>query len=94
MDKNKRLTKIGIAHLVPLKSTPTLPSPEQIDQQRQLRIGRIKDLERIAKEEADRNALAAREMFVKGGDKAKAKREARAQAKAGGAGGEGNLFTP
>ncbi|WWC87724.1 tRNA-intron endonuclease [Kwoniella dendrophila CBS 6074] len=76
------LVQQGIAHLVPLSKFPTIPTKEEIQKHTLKRIERIKKLEletRIAENDKQQKQ---NELFEKGGEKAKLKREARAKAKA------------
>lgn len=86
----------GIAHLIPVNPHPRPPSEDIIAANTAERISRIKRLDRLAREHAERQAQLGEKAFEKGGEKARAKREARArarakaekaQAKAGGAAG-------
>lgn len=75
------LVSTGIAHLVPL-SRPTLPSPEAIAAHTAQRVARIKAAEEKRRASKEKQAVNSEMAFEKGGDKARAKREARAKARA------------
>ena len=72
----------GIAHLVPLSTTPRLPSEEQIKAHTAARIARVKAAAEAAAKAAESNAAQKQAAFERGGEKARLKREARAKAKA------------
>ncbi|WVW79967.1 hypothetical protein I302_101940 [Kwoniella bestiolae CBS 10118] len=76
------LVEQGIAHLIPLPSFPTLPTTEEISQHTSKRIEKIRKLEQQAREAEEERQKLSSQAFEKGGEKARAKREARARAKA------------
>ena len=75
------LVSTGIAHLVPL-SRPALPSDEDVARHTAARVARIRAMEERRRLASEQKAAEAEVAFERGGDKAKAKREARAKAKA------------
>lgn len=75
------LVSTGIAHLVPL-SRPSLPSPETVAEHTARRVARIRAAEEKRRLIKEKQASVSEAAFEKGGDKARAKREARAKARA------------
>ncbi|OCF58090.1 tRNA-splicing endonuclease subunit Sen34 [Kwoniella mangroviensis CBS 10435] len=76
------LVEQGIAHLIPLPSFPTIPTADDISHHTAKRIERIRKLEQHARELEEERQKLSSQAFEKGGEKARAKREARARAKA------------
>jgi tRNA-splicing endonuclease subunit Sen34 len=80
---SKKLTLLaGIAHLIPISTHPTLPSPSQIAAHTASRVARLQAIEARSRAEEEVKAREREAAFEKGGEKARAKREARARAKA------------
>jgi len=75
------LVSTGIAHLVPL-SRPSLPSDEDVARHTAARVARIRAMEERRRLASEQKAAEGEVAFERGGDKARAKREARAKAKA------------
>ncbi|WWC68803.1 uncharacterized protein I206_102738 [Kwoniella pini CBS 10737] len=76
------LVQEGIAHLVYLPTFPSLPTADEISSHTAKRIERMKKLENEARQAEESKKEISAQLFEKGGEKARLKREARAKAKA------------
>ncbi|KAK4685665.1 tRNA-splicing endonuclease subunit Sen34, partial [Tremellales sp. Uapishka_1] len=76
------LVQQGIAHLVPLATTPLLPTPEAVEQNTHARMKKYRALEEAARAEMQKRETDRKKQFEKAGELAKEKREKRARAKA------------
>ncbi|WVQ79055.1 hypothetical protein IAT38_001148 [Cryptococcus sp. DSM 104549] len=75
------LVQEGIAHLIPLNTNPSPPSTALIESHTAARVARIRAFEERAREEEVKRQAESRAKFDQAGEKARAKREARAKAK-------------
>ncbi|KAK1927386.1 hypothetical protein DB88DRAFT_434533 [Papiliotrema laurentii] len=75
------LVSTGIAHLVPV-ARPALASPSDVAAHTAARVARIQAVEERKRKEMEKKSQEAQVAFERGGDKARAKREARAKARA------------
>ncbi|WWC60121.1 uncharacterized protein I303_102685 [Kwoniella dejecticola CBS 10117] len=76
------LVQQGIAHLIYLPTFPSIPTPDEISRHTAKRIERVKRLEKEARQAEESKKEISAQLFEKGGEKARLKREARAKAKA------------
>ena len=72
----------GIAELIPIRPDPLVPTTDQIRAGTAARLGRIDAYHLASAQDAARKQSIARDAYEKGGEKAKAKREARIEARA------------
>lgn len=76
------LVRSNIAHLVPMETSPRLPTPDKVREHTNARIARLRAVEEKVRREERIRAEKGRERFEEGGEKARMKREERARIKA------------